>query len=125
VLAGEWRGMDRAVSFQETLRRLAIFDERFFEAGFGFDLAEASALDAKTTALVQVAGSVAPGTPEVCLQWSVGRAPAAGATEDEIVGVLLAIAPLAGLSRVVSAAPQVGTALGYDIEAALEELDDQ
>jgi len=29
-----------------------------------------------------------------------------------------------GLGRVVCAAPDVATALGYDIEAALEQLDD-
>jgi hypothetical protein len=31
---------------------------------------------------------------------------------------------VAGIGRVVSAAAQVATALGYDIEAALGELDD-
>jgi hypothetical protein len=36
----------------------------------------------------------------------------------------LAIAPMAGLGRVVSAAPNLAAALGYDVEAALEELDD-
>jgi 4-carboxymuconolactone decarboxylase len=48
---------------------------------------------------------------------------AAGASKDEIADVLLAIAPVAGLGRVVSAAPDVATALGYDIAATLEELD--
>jgi alkylhydroperoxidase/carboxymuconolactone decarboxylase family protein YurZ len=57
----------------------------------------------------------------VCLQWSTSRALAAGATKDEVADVLLAIAPVAGLGRVVSAAPKVATALEYDIEAALEE----
>jgi hypothetical protein len=37
---------------------------------------------------------------------------------------LLAIAPVAGLGRVVAAVPDLATALGYDIEAALEESDD-
>jgi hypothetical protein len=46
-----------------------------------------------------------------------------GATEDEIADVLVAIAPVTGLSRVVSAAPDVAVALGYDIAAALEEPD--
>jgi hypothetical protein len=44
-------------------------------------------------------------------------------SEDEITGVLLAIAAVAGLGRVVAAAPEVATVLGYDIEAALEEPD--
>ncbi len=88
------------------------------------DPAGPSVLDARTVALLQVAVSVAIGSSAVCLQWSTARALAAGATQDEVADVLLAIAPVAGLGRVVSAAPNVATALGYDVEAALEELDD-
>jgi 4-carboxymuconolactone decarboxylase len=118
--------MGHAVRFQETLRRLAMIDEGFVEdqAGLRLDPAFTSALDPKTTALLQVAVSVAIGSPAVCLEWSAGRALAAGASEDEIAGVLLAIAPVAGLGRIVCAAPEVATALGYDITAALEEPDD-
>ena len=61
----------------------------------------------------------------VCLEWSTARAFAAGATQDEIAGALLAIAPVTGLGRVVCAAPDVATALGYDAGAALEDPDDQ
>jgi 4-carboxymuconolactone decarboxylase len=117
--------MGQTVRFQETLRKLAMIDEGFVEdqAGLGLDPAGKSALDPKTAALLRVAVSVALGSPAVCLEWSTGRALAAGASEDEITGVLLAIAPVAGLGRVVSAAPEVATALGYDIDAALEEPD--
>jgi alkylhydroperoxidase/carboxymuconolactone decarboxylase family protein YurZ len=66
---------------------------------------------------------VATGSPAACLEWSAARALAAGATEDEIADVLLAIAPVAGLGRVVRAAPDVAVALGYDVAAALEEPD--
>ena len=116
--------MSQAARFQETLRRLAIFDEGFVDAGFGLDLGQASALDAKTVALLQVAVSVGIGSSAVCLHWSTARALAAGATKDEITDVLLAIIPVAGLGRIVSAAPGVATALEYDVEAALEESDD-
>ena len=75
------------------------------------------------TALLQVAVSAALGSTAVCLEWSTGQALAAGGSEDEATNVLLAIAPLAGLGRVLAAAPGVATAPGYDIEAALEELD--
>jgi alkylhydroperoxidase/carboxymuconolactone decarboxylase family protein YurZ len=70
-----------------------------------------------------VAVAVAIGSPAVCLEWSAGRALTAGATEDEIADVLLAIAPVAGLGRVVCAVPDVATALGYDVTGALEETD--
>jgi alkylhydroperoxidase/carboxymuconolactone decarboxylase family protein YurZ len=116
--------MDQTARYQETLRRLAIFDEEFVTAGFGLDLARTSVLDLKTAALLQLGVSVATGSSAVCLEWSVGRALAAGATKDEIADVLVAIAPVAGIGRVVSAAPQVATALEYDIEAALGEPDD-
>jgi alkylhydroperoxidase/carboxymuconolactone decarboxylase family protein YurZ len=117
--------MDQTVRFQETLRRLAMIDEGFVEEEVGLDMGPAttSALDPKTAALLRVGASVAIGSSAVCLEWSTGRALAAGASEDEIAGVLLAVAPVAGLGRVVAAAPDVATALGYDIAAAMEEPD--
>jgi alkylhydroperoxidase/carboxymuconolactone decarboxylase family protein YurZ len=117
--------MSQTVKFQETLRRLAIFDEGFVEAGFGTHLDQTSALDAKTVALLRVAVSVAIGSSAICLQWSAARALTAGATQEEITDVLLAIVPVAGLSRSVSAAPEIAAALEYDIDAALEEPNDR
>ena len=119
--------MDQTARFQETLRRLTIIDECLVEgqAGLRLDPAPAAALDDKTTALLRVAALVAIGSPGICLEWGAGRALAAGATEDEIADVLVAIAPVAGLGRIVAAAPDVAIALGYDIAAALEEPDGQ
>ena len=115
--------MGQVVRYQEILRRLAIIDDGFVEdrAGLGLGLAGARVLDPRTAALVRVAALAAIGSPPVCLEWSATRALAAGATEDEITDVLLAIAPVAGLGRVVTAAPDVAIALGYDIAAALQE----
>ena len=94
MVPGGRRLMGQTVRFQETLRRLAMIDEGFVEdeAGLGLGLVNTSALDPKTAALLHVAVSVAIGSPAVCLEWSTGRALAAGASEDEIADVLLAIA---------------------------------
>jgi alkylhydroperoxidase/carboxymuconolactone decarboxylase family protein YurZ len=125
VLNGERRSMIQTARFQETLRKLAMIDEGFVkdEAGLVLGPAVTSALDPKTAALLQVGASVTIGSSPACLQWSVSRAMAAGATEDEIADVLLAIAPVTGLGRIAAAAPDVAIALGYDVSAALEELD--
>jgi hypothetical protein len=58
----------QTVRFQETLRRLAMIDEGFVEdeAGLGLDPVGKSTLDPKMTALLQVAVSVALGSPAVC-----------------------------------------------------------
>jgi alkylhydroperoxidase/carboxymuconolactone decarboxylase family protein YurZ len=80
------------VKFQENLRRLAIIDETFAEnqAGLNLGLPGPRLLDPKTVALVQMAALVAIGPPGVCLEWSITRALAAGATEEEVTDVLLA-----------------------------------
>jgi len=126
TLTAERRHMSEMARFQESLRRLAMIDEAYVagQAGLGLGPAGTLALDAKTASLLQLAVSVAVGSPGVCLEWSTTRALAAGATNDEIADVLLVIAPVAGLGRVVCAAPDVATALGYDIAAALEDPDD-
>jgi alkylhydroperoxidase/carboxymuconolactone decarboxylase family protein YurZ len=114
------------VGFQETLRRLAMIDEAFVEgrAGLGLGLAGTPALDPKTAALLQLSALVAAGAPGICLEWSTARALAAGATSEEIADTLLVIGPVVGLGRIVCAAPDLATALGYDIAAALYEPDE-
>jgi 4-carboxymuconolactone decarboxylase len=114
------------VKYEEILRRLAIVDEGFVgdQAGILLGRPGAWVLDPKIAALVRVGALAAIGAPEVCLEWSSSQALAVGATEDEITGVLLAIAPVIGLGRMVGAAPGVAGAFGYDIEAALEDPDD-
>ena len=127
-----WLGSERSCMnpvdrFQEILRRLAVIDEGFVEGGAGLGLSPAgtTALDSRTVALLRLGASVAIGSSAVSLEWSATRAVAAGATDEEIAEVLLAIAPVTGLGRVASAAPEVAIALGYDITAALEEPDDR
>ena len=117
--------MDQTVRFQEILRRLAIIDEGLVKDQTGLRLGlPRFGLDPKTAALARVGALAAIGAPGVCLEWSTTAALAAGATEDEITDVLLALAPVAGLARVVTAVPGVADAFGYDIEAALEDPDD-
>jgi 4-carboxymuconolactone decarboxylase len=118
--------MGQTVRFQEILRKLAIIDESLAEdhAGLGLGLPACRPLDPKTAALVRVGALVAIGSPGVCLEWGTTRALAAGASEDEVTDVLLAIAPVAGLGRLTAAVPGVAAALGYDVDTALLDADD-
>jgi alkylhydroperoxidase/carboxymuconolactone decarboxylase family protein YurZ len=111
------------IEYQERLRSLALSDDRFVEMVLsrGRDTVEISRLDAKTHALVTLAALVAVDAAQTSYNASVELALASGATLDEIVGILIAVTPAIGLGRAVSAAPELGLALGYDVEAALEE----
>jgi alkylhydroperoxidase/carboxymuconolactone decarboxylase family protein YurZ len=42
-----------------------------------------------------------------------GEALAAGATEDDVIGVLAVVAPIVGTARVAAAVPELGAALGF------------
>jgi alkylhydroperoxidase/carboxymuconolactone decarboxylase family protein YurZ len=87
-------------------------------------LAEPGAAAAKDVTLFRLAALVALGATEASFRAAGSQAQAAGATEDEIVGVLLAVAPTVGLARIVAATPGLALAVGYDIDAALEDTGD-
>ena len=100
----------------------ALNDEVFVESllGMGRDTVEVSQLDQKTHSLVRLGASLAIDAAPSSYQSNVEVALAHGASIDEIVGTLIAVAPTVGLTRVVSAAPELALALGYDVDAALE-----
>jgi hypothetical protein len=111
--------------YKETLRRLALNDETFVASvlGMGRDTIEVSRLDRKTHAVARLSAALAIDAAPSSYQSSVELALAAGATVDEIVGCLIAVTPIIGLARAVSAAPELALALGYDVDAALEARD--
>ena len=107
---------------ETTLTKLAIADDTYYAAllgGEGVNVAE-SHLDEKTHALVRLGSLVAIDATSPGYMWTVERARRSGASEDEIVGCLIAALPAVGVANVVAAAPKLALALGYDVTTALE-----
>jgi 4-carboxymuconolactone decarboxylase len=73
-------------------------------------------LSPRTRTLVRLASLVAVDAPVTTLRWAVDLAACAGAGDDEIAGVLVAVGSDIGIARVVSAAPRLAMAIGYDVE---------
>jgi len=73
---------------------------------------ESSGLDARTFGLVKIAALIALDSPPASYLWQVANALDAGATPEEILGVLRAVAPQVGGPRVIGAAPEIMVALG-------------
>jgi 4-carboxymuconolactone decarboxylase len=109
----------------QQLRHLAMNDETCISSllGLRLDSHEGSSLDARTHSLLRIGALVVADAASASYQWAVETALAGGATDDEIMATLVAVAPVAGMARVVSAAPEIAIALGYPVEAALEQLE--
>jgi 4-carboxymuconolactone decarboxylase len=71
-----------------------------------------SGLDPRTFALVKIAALIALDAPPASYLWQVGNALDDGATPEDLIGVLRAIAPQVGGPRTVAAAPELMVALG-------------
>jgi 4-carboxymuconolactone decarboxylase len=105
-----------------TLCKIAIADDRYVEEVLSNDRANltASTLDAKAQALVRLGALIAIDAETPAYMWTLESARRAGASDDELVGCLLAALPTLGVARIVSAAPKLGLAMGFDVASALE-----
>ncbi len=79
---------------------------------------EASSLDAEALMLVRIAALVAVDAPPASYLLNLGAAADMGIGEDEVRGVLAAIAPIVGTARIASATGNIVRALGFALEVA-------
>jgi alkylhydroperoxidase/carboxymuconolactone decarboxylase family protein YurZ len=87
------------------------------------DSLEATTLDPESVMLVRIAALVAVDAPPASYLLNLGAAADIGIGEDEVRGVLSAIAPIVGTARIASATGNIVRALAIAIETA--ELDDE
>jgi 4-carboxymuconolactone decarboxylase len=112
-------GVPVDLATSEALAALAIGDTGVLDeaAGMREQLRAGTSLDAKTFSLVKIGALVAVDAAPASYLWQVKAALDAGATPQEILGVLTAVAPQTGMPRVVAAAPEIMLALGLELPA--------
>jgi hypothetical protein len=112
-------------SVEEAFRRLTIGDAVLIaEMGNPADrLLDTMRLDARTETLLRLGALVALDAPPSSYRAAVNEAQMAGARLDDLLAVLMAVAASVGSARVISAAPRIALAAGYDVEAALESVE--
>jgi len=84
---------------------------------------DATNLDEQTLMLVRIAALVAIDAPPVSYAMNLEAAGEVGVDAEQVRGVLAAIAPIVGTTRVVSATSSIAGALALEVELA--ELDNQ
>jgi 4-carboxymuconolactone decarboxylase len=106
----------------QTLSSISSGDASLLEHALGLreQMLEGSGLDARTFALVKVATLIALDAPPASYAWQVANALDAGATPEDVLGVLTAVAPQVGGPRVIAAAPEIMLALGLALPDGAE-----
>jgi alkylhydroperoxidase/carboxymuconolactone decarboxylase family protein YurZ len=96
------------------LAELALGDPELLGEGLEVraEMQRRSGLDPRSFALVKIAALIALDAPPASYLWQVGNALDAGATPEDLIGVLRAIAPQVGGPKTVAAAPELMVALG-------------
>ena len=120
VRAADVRGA--APTAEEGFRRLAIGDQALLASvcSPGAPHSAVRRLDARTEALLRIGALIALDAPPSSYRAEVEAAQRAGARIDDLLAVLVGVAGVVGSARVISAAPRIALAAGYDIDAALE-----
>jgi alkylhydroperoxidase/carboxymuconolactone decarboxylase family protein YurZ len=111
---------------RDQLQQISDSDESAIADLVAIRVAEAvdmSDLDAKTFSLVNLAALIGTGGDESSYLLHVTAALDAGATVDEITGVLAAVGPNVGVFKMVTAADPLATALGINLVATDDESD--
>ena len=85
---------------------------------------EHNTLDGRELMLARLAALVAVDAPPASYLLNAGTASDVGITMDDVQGVLIAVAPIVGTSRVVAAAGNITRALGFAIAVVEAELED-
>jgi alkylhydroperoxidase/carboxymuconolactone decarboxylase family protein YurZ len=98
----------------QTLTGLSTGDLDILDAAIGLrDVdRESTGLDPRSFSLVKIAALIALDAPPASYAWQVGNALDEGASPEDILGVLRAVAPQVGGPRVMAAAPEIMLALG-------------
>ena len=81
---------------------------------------EASSLDERTLMLVRIGALVAVDAPPASYLLNLGAAGQAGVDDEQVRGVLAAVAPIVGTARVGAAAGNIAQALGFALELEAE-----
>jgi hypothetical protein len=82
-----------------------------------------SNLEAREHMMARIAALVAVNAPPASYLLNAGTASEVGITLEDVQGVLIAVAPIVGTTRIVSAAGNLARALGFAVAVAEAELE--
>jgi 4-carboxymuconolactone decarboxylase len=108
--------------YPHTLRRLAVADDRLVASALAQSnpVVGGAQRDERTRALCRLAALIARDGTCPSYESAVESALGAGASVEEVVEVLFAVAGTVGSARVIAAAPLLARAVGFDVDEAFD-----
>ena len=108
---------DVAADTHKTLSGIAVGDADILETAIGLREfgREVTGLEGRAYSLVKIAALIALDAPPASYAWQIANALEEGATPEDILGVLRAVAPQVGGPRVMAAAPEIMLGLGLSL----------
>jgi 4-carboxymuconolactone decarboxylase len=103
---------------EEILRALSMGDPAGIESLLKMqvqNIAE-SGLDPRAHALARLGALIALDAAPASFAWQIGIALDSGVTAEEIVGVMIAVAPSVGMAKIVATAPEIALSLGISMD---------
>ena len=109
---------DVAADTHKTLSGIAVGDADILETAIGLREfgREATGLEGRAYSLVKIAALIALDAPPASYAWQIANALEEGATPEDILGVLRAVAPQVGGPRIMAAAPEIMLGLGLPLD---------
>lgn len=110
--------MTTSRQIEEVLRGLSTGDPSAVSSLLNLQMQniEESGLDPRAHALARLGALIALDAPPASFAWQIGLALDSGVTQEEIVGVMIAVAPTVGMAKIVATAPEIALALGIAID---------
>jgi len=106
---------------ERILSRLALGDDVNALPACDLEDLDMHAVDPRNAALVRLGALLAFSPSAITLQRVVSDAQLAGVSPDEIVRCVVSLVPLLGVARTSSVVSNLALALGFDVDAAMEE----
>lgn len=111
----------RVLARERILSRLALGDDVTALPACDLEDLDMHAVDPRNAAMVRLGALLAFSPSAVTLQRVVTDAQLAGVSPDEIVRCVVTLVPMLGVARMSSVVCNLALALGFDVDAAMEE----
>ena len=108
------------MGYEEIFRALALGDVELLGSSWDDLTSCVGLLDGRSHGIAHLSALIALGASEPSISVAITAAIGAGVTTDEVIAVVLSLAPVVGTARVIETAPAVGMAVNIDIDRLLE-----